>query len=98
GCTHFPMLRGAIREVMGESVRLVDSAATTAEATQVLLQAQGLLRPASADSVAARSAACASDAARVRLLATDGAERFAAVGSRFLGRGIAPSEVELVDL
>ena len=98
GCTHFPMLRGAIREVMGESVRLVDSAATTAEATQVLLQAQGLLRPASADSVAARSAACASDAARLRLLATDGAERFAAVGSRFLGRGIAPSEVELVDL
>jgi glutamate racemase len=31
-------------------------------------------------------------------LATDGAERFARVGSRFLGAPIAPGDVELVDL
>jgi glutamate racemase len=90
GCTHFPMLSGAIREVVGDAVRLVDSAATTAEATQALLRARGVL--------AARPPSAAAESARVRLLATDGAERFAAVGTRFLGRPIAPAEVELVDL
>jgi glutamate racemase len=30
GCTHFPVLRGAIQRVCGEAVALVDSAATTA--------------------------------------------------------------------
>ena len=34
----------------------------------------------------------------LRLLATDGRERFARVGSRFLNRVIEPDEVELVDL
>lgn len=86
GCTHFPMLRDAIRAIIGEGVRLVDSALTTAEATQAALQAQGLISSG------------APEGARVQLLATDGAERFAAVGTRFLGRQIAPSEVELVDL
>ena len=88
GCTHFPMLRAAIREVVGEGVSLVDSALTTAEATQAALQAQGLMMPS----------ASTPPSARVQLLATDGAERFAAVGTRFLGRQIAPAEVELVDL
>jgi hypothetical protein len=37
-------------------------------------------------------------AGEVRLLATDGLERFARVGSRFLERPIATGEVELVDL
>jgi glutamate racemase len=32
------------------------------------------------------------------LLATDGPERFARVGSAFLGETFAPSDVELVDL
>jgi glutamate racemase len=80
------MLRATIREVIGEGVRLVDSAATTAQATQALLQARRLLAPA------------APTGRRVQLLATDGAERFARVGARFLGRHIAPAEVELVDL
>jgi glutamate racemase len=34
----------------------------------------------------------------VRLLATDGAERFARVGGMFLGRELAPADVEIVDL
>ena len=38
-------------------------------------------------------------AGTIRLLATDGRERFAGrVGSRFLKRPISPDEVELVDL
>jgi glutamate racemase len=34
----------------------------------------------------------------VSLLATDGPERFARVGSRFLGESVSASDVELVDL
>jgi glutamate racemase len=37
-------------------------------------------------------------AGRVRLLATDGPERFAAVGGRFLGETLDPEEIEIVDL
>ena len=34
GCTHFPVLRPVIREVIGERVSIVDSAATTARAAR----------------------------------------------------------------
>jgi glutamate racemase len=84
GCTHFPMLIGAIREAVGAKMRIVDSAATTASAVRQCMEDAGLMRR------------CGSGA--VRFLATDGAERFARVGSRFLERPIAPSDVELVDL
>jgi glutamate racemase len=94
GCTHFPLLRAVIREVVGEHVALVDSAAATAEAAHALLAARGLLCPQ-------RRSVCAGDAesgACVQLLATDGVQRFATVGSRFLGRRIVAAEVQLVDL
>jgi glutamate racemase len=90
GCTHFPMLRGTIREVVGERVTLVDSAATTAEAAHALLASHALLRAASAHAANASSS--------LQLLATDGVARFAAVGTRFLGRRIDPAEVQLIDL
>jgi glutamate racemase len=37
-------------------------------------------------------------AGTVTLLATDGPERFARVGAVFLGRPLAPADVEIVDL
>jgi glutamate racemase len=89
GCTHFPMLAGAIRRAAGAKVQIVDSAATTAVSVDAQLREAGLTRidrPAHGDD------------RQVRLLATDGGERFARVGSRFLERAIAPDEVELVDL
>jgi len=46
----------------------------------------------------ARDGRRATRVGRITWLATDGAERFAQVGSRFLGRPIEPHEVELVDL
>ena len=85
GCTHFPMLAGAIRRAVGEKVQIVDSAETTAASVHVQLKKAGL-------------AADSKQRGSVRLLATDGLERFARVGSRFLERPIAPDEVELVDL
>jgi glutamate racemase len=85
GCTHFPMLRTVIREVVGNAVTIVDSAATTASAARALLSECGLL--------------CLDEiAAPVSFLATDGGARFAAIGARFLGCDIDPRAVELIDL
>jgi glutamate racemase len=84
GCTHFPMLANAIRAVVGPQVTLVDSAATTAQQVRRLLASCGALRGGGAGSV--------------RFLATDSVERFARVGSRFLGRPVTEDEVELINL
>ena len=89
GCTHFPMLSGAIRAAVGPDIAIVDSAATTAKYVRETLERESLTRsqPPSSDSKAA-----------TRFLATDSIERFARIGSRFLERPIDPEEVELVDL
>jgi glutamate racemase len=87
GCTHFPMLRTVIAETVGPQVEIVDSAATSARAAHELLHARCLLRPAADRSQPA-----------LKLLATDGVQRFASVGSRFLGQTIAMADVELVDI
>jgi glutamate racemase len=84
GCTHFPMLTTAIRTAVGSSVRIVDSAATTAKSAREQLAGARLLT--------------ASGRTMVRFLATDGPERFARVGTRFLGQTLSPENVELVDL
>jgi glutamate racemase len=84
GCTHFPVLADAIREVVGGGVVMVDSAETTAEAVATALSEKDM-----------RSRG---NAPRLRFFATDSAERFARVGAIFLGRPIAADEVELVDL
>jgi glutamate racemase len=84
GCTHFPMLMPTIRDVLGPEVRIVDSALTTAAAVREELLAAGIARTAGAQAL--------------QFMATDGPERFAGVGSRFLGRAIEPRRVELIDL
>jgi glutamate racemase len=84
GCTHFPMLIDAIREAIPERIRIVDSAATTAIVVRQRIDSAGI-------------ASCSAEGG-VRFLATDGAERFARVGSSFLKRTIAPADVEIIDL
>jgi glutamate racemase len=84
GCTHFPVLVECLRKVVGSRITIVDSAETTAIELETQLLAAGLHSRASAG--------------RVLLLATDGPERFARVGSRFLGESVNASDVELVDL
>lgn len=84
GCTHFPVLAGPIGRAVGTGVTIVDSARTTAAATIQRLTALDLQRRGGAGGV--------------RLLATDGPERFARVGSVFAGEPIAAADVELVDL
>ena len=84
GCTHFPPLAGAIQSVAGPGVRIVDSARTTAEALAGLLE-DAQLASGEVDGVC-------------HFLVTDGEERFARVGPLFLGRGIAPAQVERINL
>lgn len=86
GCTHFPMLVDPIRAVVGADVAIVDSAVTTALATRDALAERGLLQSS------------ASPAPDVEFLATDGAERFARVGSLFLGQPLDADDVQLIDL
>ncbi len=47
GCTHYPLLKGIISEVMGEGVTLVDSAEETARTVAEILRGRATLRPAS---------------------------------------------------
>jgi glutamate racemase len=84
GCTHFPVLAPAIREVLGAKVSIVDSALTTAAAVREQLLAGGIARTTGSQSL--------------QFMATDGPERFARVGSRFLGRTIDARRIELIDL
>lgn len=85
GCTHFPILREAIRAVAGDAVSIVDSAHTTAAAVEELLRSAGLLREGP-------------ESGTLELLATDGARRFARVGGAFLGSQLSADDVRLVDL
>jgi glutamate racemase len=87
GCTHFPVLAGAIRAIIGSSVALVDSAETTALAVAEALEGEGLASDGNAGGAGA-----------TRFFATDSPERFARVGEIFLGRPIDALSVELVDL
>jgi glutamate racemase len=86
GCTHFPLLAEVIRAELGAAPSIVDSASATARAVGALLDREAL-------ATSARGSR-----GDLRLLVTDGAARFARLGSRFLGETFAVSDVEVVDL
>jgi glutamate racemase len=71
GCTHYPLLRPLIAEVMGPEVALVDSAEETAREVTALLAARGLGRTAGAGTTS--------------FFVTDVPDRFIRIGQRFLG-------------
>jgi glutamate racemase len=79
GCTHYPLLKGVIAEVVGPNVALVDSAEATVETVAELLAEQGML-------------AATSQTPRHEYYVTDVPERFVEVGARFLGRPIPSAE------
>jgi glutamate racemase len=89
GCTHFPALLPAIRAVLGPEIALVDSADTTAQAVEDILGKSRLVRPAGR---------VAHDKGRLKVLVTDSPQRFARVGSLFLGAPLAEEDIELIDL
>ena len=84
GCTHYPLLADIIRSELGDGVRLVDSAATTAQALDQRLNGEG---PAKSPSKPTGSC---------RIYVTDMPSRFEAIARRFLGDD--PPPITLVDL
>jgi len=74
GCTHYPLLKKAIRKFMGNRVRLVDSAEETAKEVELALR-KGLL---------ARKAGRGAHS----FFVTDAPDRFIKVGRRFLGEKV----------
>jgi len=82
GCTHYPLLKGIIQKVMGESVRLIDSAEETAtEVKEVLMRLSLTDRSDRGGSAPVR-----------RYFVTDVPRRFEEQGSRFLGERIGKVE------
>jgi len=71
GCTHYPLLRPLIADVMGPDVTLVDSAEETAREVATLLAERGLARAAGTGTTS--------------FFVTDVPDRFIRIGQRFLG-------------
>jgi glutamate racemase len=82
GCTHYPLLRPVIAQVMGPAVTVIDSADETAAEVREHLSSRGEL--------------AGGETGEDRFLVTDSAARFAAVGQLFLGRQLY--HVDRVDL
>jgi len=88
GCTHYPLLKPGISDVLGEGVAIVDSA------TQTAVNAVNLLHSRSLQATAASDRKRPPARVRHRFFASDHPERFAALGRRFLGQAL--ESVELV--
>ncbi|MBQ7584743.1 MAG: glutamate racemase [Desulfovibrionaceae bacterium] len=85
GCTHFPLLKPALEQVVGSKVVVVDPAATVAESVKLELKKQNRLQ-------------LSANLGQHHFMTTDNQERFARTGSLFLGRELKKDEIELVDL
>lgn len=83
GCTHFPVLKSALQNVLGTSMVIVDPAKTTAQIVLRKLEENGLLFKQDTLN-------------ETRFLATDGVERFARVAEIFLEQPISVDNVELI--
>jgi glutamate racemase len=75
GCTHFPLLAPAIRQVMGRRVRIISSAEETAREVAETLAARRQLAPSG-------------NIPRHRFVTTGDADEFARFGARVLRRPI----------
>ncbi len=75
GCTHYPLMKTVIGNVVGRDVRLIDSAYETAREAGALLRANGLENTTP-------------NQARYRFIASDAPDTFLGLGERFLGSAI----------
>jgi len=92
GCTHYPLIKPLLRQVTPEHVAIVDSAESTAQEVARRLECwtTGKTEPPLA------SATRAGSVPHLRFFATDSAEKFRAMGTRFLGLSV--EDVLHVDL
>lgn len=80
GCTHYPLLKGILRRVLGSDVELIDSAERTAAETKRILGDHDLLASPHATPV-------------YRFIASDDPLQFLQLGQRFLGDVIDGVEI-----
>lgn len=83
GCTHYPLLKGILQEILGERVQLVDSALETAKALQQMLGEKSLL-------------SSRAQGGRQRYFTTDAPQKLHDLAPGFLGHDL--EQVELTDL
>jgi glutamate racemase len=83
GCTHYPLLKGAIQSVMGDGVTLIDSAEETAKEVSILLNDSKLRRTGTGQGICS-------------FFVTDIPHRFIETGKLFLGNQI--ESAQLVDI
>lgn len=88
GCTHYPILKHVIGDVMGDKVRLIDSARETAQVALNKLAESNLLNP--------RASQVPAPQGEHRFFVSDVPEKFSSVASRFLGREV--SRITRVDI
>ena len=79
GCTHYPLLRSTIRDIMGEKVTLVNPAYETAQELKRLLEAQGLANDGTGNG----------DRQMYQFYVSDAAEKF-----KNFANSILPCEIE----
>ena len=72
GCTHYPLLKSLLAQVLGPSVRLIDSAEETANAVRRELETGGMLAPAGGQPTH-------------QFVVSDDEPHFRRIGARFLG-------------
>jgi glutamate racemase len=82
GCTHYPLLKPLIAQVVGPDVRLIDSAEETAADTVRMLDERALASPPAQGNY--------------RFVASDDPQQFLALGQRFLGDAIERVEIRSV--
>jgi len=92
GCTHYPILRQLIGEVIGTDVPLIDSGEAAAQEVKSLLESKQLRASQTTRELEERRLCDDLD----HFYVTDAAERFAKVAERFLGT--APSVLEAVEV
>ncbi|MGD9019611.1 MAG: glutamate racemase, partial [Desulfuromonadales bacterium] len=84
GCTHYPLLKKTLQEVVGAEVQLVDSAQETAKSVKLRLEQDRLLQ-----SAATAQPPC--------YYVTDIPDRFLRVGGAFLGEELRDVKTVVLD-
>jgi glutamate racemase len=80
GCTHYPLLKPVLADILGEQVRLIDSAAETAAETRRVLAERDLEAPPTGEPLR-------------RFVASDDSSQFLRLGQRFLGHALDSVEL-----
>ena len=76
GCTHYPLLKGIIKDTCGPKVELVDSANATAHALKEVLMRSGKLKRGKTKG-------------KYKFFVSDAPEKFSKIGKRFFKRAIS---------